>query len=478
MRSFMSDDNPAATLLIALTVLVIVSCLPVGEWSGGRFKDFNLFEDVFEPTDRPDASSHANVEIDPELQAILAENQPDQEVTSAEELPVRTLDDSNVQPSVETESQPMPAEQAPRVGDMTVIEDYTALGQGPARLRAALAQSGSRTVRIAVIGDSYIEGDIFTQDLRSLMQQRFGGRGTGYVAMHSDFPGFRRSVTQSGKGWKRHDMRHRQSDPVKPLAGEYFVAEEGAVSTYKGTKRIECAQAWSCSRLMYIAPDGGKVTLKNDGGIQEVELAPSETVSLAELDGETSTFAVNNITPGVKCLGVWLDDATGVSVDCMSLRGNSGVAARNLSVELASAMAQFVDYDMIIVEYGMNALSDEQTDYTSYGRVMDRVIARLRECYPDADILLAGVGDRGHKKGSDVVSMSTVGAMTRAQRDCARRSKILFWDIRDAMGGENSIAEWQRNGLVNSDYIHLNHKGGKKLADSFYKSLIYALYGE
>lgn len=478
MKSQMSDGKPAASLFIAMVLLVIISCLPVGELSGGYFKDFNLFEDIFEYVDEYKSATPAVAAIDPELKAVLAETQTDEDVTSDDEMPVRTLDDSNVQPSVETESQLIPAEQAPRAGDMTVIEDYTALGQGPARLRAALAQCNQRTVRIAVIGDSYIEGDIFTQDLRSLLQQRFGGRGTGYVAVHSDFPGFRRSVTQSSGGWKRHDMRRSSSDTVRPLAGEYYVAEEGARSSFKGSKRIEGVQAWSRSRFVYIAPQGGQVTLKTDGGSTDVSLTPSETVAVAEVDCETSTFSVSAVTPGVKALGVWLDDATGISVDCMSLRGNSGVAARNLSVELASAMMRYIDYDMIIVEYGMNVLSDEQADYTPYGRVMDRVIARLRVCYPNADILIAGVGDRGKKKGSEVVSMSTVGAMTRAQRECARRSKALFWDIRDAMGGENSIADWQRRGLVNSDYIHLNHKGGKQLADIFYKSLIYALYGE
>ena len=40
---------------------------------------------------------------------------------------------------------------------------------------------------MAVVGDSYIEGDIFTQDPRELFQDAYGGEGVGCVNMHSDF---------------------------------------------------------------------------------------------------------------------------------------------------------------------------------------------------------------------------------------------------------------------------------------------------
>lgn len=36
-----------------------------------------------------------------------------------------------------------------------------------------------RPVRIAVLGDSFIEGDILTADLRERLQQAYGGGGAG-----------------------------------------------------------------------------------------------------------------------------------------------------------------------------------------------------------------------------------------------------------------------------------------------------------
>ncbi len=102
---------------------------------------------------------------------------------------------------------------------------------------------------------------------------------------------------------------------------------------------------------------------------------------------------------------------------------------------------------------------------------MQDVINHLRACYPSARILVMGIGDRGEKREGKVRSMSTIPAMINVQRDAARATGALFWDTRDAMGGEDAIVEWTRNGWTNKDYIHLSHKGGKVLAEKFGNAL-------
>ena len=99
------------------------------------------------------------------------------------------------------------------------------------------------------------------------------------------------------------------------------------------------------------------------------------------------------------------------------------------------------------------------------------VINHVRLCYPDADILLMGVGDRGERRGSQIKSMATAQYMITAQRDAARRAHCLFWDTREAMGGEDAVVTWSSTGLMNKDYIHLTHKGGKRLAEELFNAI-------
>ena len=176
----------------------------------------------------------------------------------------------------------------------------------------------------------------------------------------------------------------------------------------------------------------------------------------------------------VTALGVWLDSYCGVAVDCMSSRGFSGVTLRDISPEVCRALTDAgLGYDFIVLEFGINAMSAGQTDYTSYGKLMAKVVEHIRNCYPNAVIMLMGIGDRGQKQGAEVRSMPSAVHMVDAQRQVARATGILFWDTREAMGGDGAIVSWAGASppRANKDYIHLNHHGGAVLATEFVKSL-------
>ncbi len=63
-----------------------------------------------------------------------------------------------------------------------------------------------RPVRIAYFGDSFIEGDILTGDLRALFQNRFGGAGVGWVDCGTPMTAFRRTVNQHYSGIAEHSV--------------------------------------------------------------------------------------------------------------------------------------------------------------------------------------------------------------------------------------------------------------------------------
>ena len=72
--------------------------------------------------------------------------------------------------------------------------------------------------------------------------------------------------------------------------------------------------------------------------------------------------------------------------------------------------------------------------------------------------------------------MNAIPAMRNAQRMIAQETGIAFWDMFEAMGGENSMVRFvtAKPALAAKDYTHLNFKGGKKLAGSFVKSLLFS----
>lgn len=452
----MKKGSPVVIIISAIAIVAIVSLLPLSKWSGGWIKDFSLVSDVLKTVGINVAPSDAVEEIDPELLKMQSEA----EQNIIEENPDEPIDTiiSPVKPS--------------RVGDIVMIEDYTTREVGLKNLKNAL--DSGRLARIAVVGDSYIEGDIFTQDLRNLLQSAYGGEGVGFVNMHSDFPGFRRSVRQSGDGWKIYTTNHKADKNYIGISEQYAKLSAGeATALYEGAKLFETTKSWSCSRFLFISPNDATIKVKvSDAEWEDRAVIGSPEVQCLKIDSLTSKLGIKTKSSSLIAFGVWLDGvASGVSLDCMSLRGFSGVTMTKVNQKLSREMAKFIDYDLIILEFGINAMSSTQKKYNVYSSRMVDVINHVRQCYPHADILLMGIGDRGEKVGTQVKSMSTAPAMVSAQRDAARRAHCLFWDTREAMGGENAVVGWSASGDINKDYIHMTHKGGARLAGELFKAI-------
>lgn len=449
--------RPLLIVLIALALLVILSFLPLSKWTGGKLKDFSLFSDILKETGIIEHSDPDAEQIDPEL---LKEMEAERlnPLTAADSILAQPIDTiiSDVKPN--------------KAGDLVVIEDYTTTGVGLVQFKNAVKSGGM--ARIAVVGDSYIEGDIFTQDLRALLQSTYGGQGVGYVSMHSDFPGFRRSVKQSGDGWKTFMANKKAENKYLDLAEQYSIPSGTATSAYEGTSAFPQTKSWSHSRFLFLSPEKSVISVKTASGTwQERNIEPSDSVQCIDIAGVTSNFEIKTSSTSLIGLGVWLDGDKGVSLDCMSSRGFSGVTLTRINPALCRDMAKTIDYRLIILEFGINAMTSSQKDYSIYCNRMVDVINHVRYCYPRADILVMGVGDRGEKRGGQVHSMATAEYMISAQRDAARRAHCLFWDTRAAMGGEDAVVTWSNSGLINKDYIHMTHKGGAQLADRLFKAI-------
>lgn len=459
-----NDDHksPKTVLIIggAVIILAILSFLPWSKWTDGKISDFSLIQDIKSVSDSSlNNPTEDLADIDPALLAAM--NDSTDSNNSSDSTSTNSLTNDSVVPA------PVPNKE----GNLVVIEDYTDGKRGLAKLKSAL--NSPRLARIAVIGDSYIEGDILTQNLRESLQKTYGGCGVGYMNMYSEFPGFRRSVKQSGKGWTEHAASKKGDKKYLGLSEHYFTPKgANATAGYKGVKSLSHLDTWQKSQLLFIAPHSTTISTRTKGSDwTQHSITGSPNVQAIVLDEPTDNLEIKSSDPTTVFLGSWLDGNSGVSVDCMSSRGYSGITLSSVSPELCREMARYIDYDLIILEFGINAMSAKQTDYSIYASRLEKVVNHVRQCYPNADILLLGIGDRGEKRNGEIHSMKAAPYMIEAQRGAARKARCLFWDTREAMGGEDAIVQWSKNGLANKDYIHLTHKGGAKLAEPLFNAI-------
>lgn len=355
------------------------------------------------------------------------------------------------------------------------IEDFSAGHTGLRRFFSALdrVKSLNRAVRVAFMGDSFIEGDIIVADLRAGLQKKFGGAGVGFVPLASNVAQFRPTITHRFSDWKTYSMLSDKTEEYT-LPGMVFVPEEGASVFYKMENRYTNLQSVPCARLIYEQNNGTSVEIvRNATDTTTVKLPSSQSIMQYTIPDTVTELSFRfTQTNGFRALGVAMEDTTGVVVDNFSLRGTSGMNLESLNRARCEQLNKIRPYDLIVLQYGLNVVSEDVLQYGWYRQRMLQVIAHLQNCFPQADIILLGVSDRSYQEEGEFVTMPAVLALLHAQRQTAKQAGIPFWNVFAAMGGENSMVRYVNNNWASKDYTHLGFRGGREIATSFLNAIL------
>jgi lysophospholipase L1-like esterase len=357
------------------------------------------------------------------------------------------------------------------------IEDYSPGGRhtGLKRFFSALDRSRTRPVRIAFMGDSFIEGDIMVADFRSAMQQEFGGHGVGFVPIITASPQYRPTVNQQADGWKIYSIVNSKN-PGYTLSGMMFEARyDQAVLSFTTTSQYPALRKVNALKLLYDRNERTTVQFVYNDIMDTLvhTLPPTYSIAQYEISDTISEgrFTFSSVQ-GFRAIGIALEDRTGVVVDNFSLRGNSGLIFEQLDPAVSASFRAIRPYDLIILQYGLNAMDEDMLDYGWYGARMAKVVRRLQSCFPESDILMLSVPDRANQYNGAFSTMPAVLALLHTQRQTARTTGIPFWNMFGAMGGENSMVRFVDKGWAGKDYTHLTFNGGREIARSLMKVLM------
>jgi lysophospholipase L1-like esterase len=345
----------------------------------------------------------------------------------------------------------------------------------------SLKQTSSKKVRIAHFGDSLILGDIITSDLRSILQNQFGGRGIGFIAACNDDIMFRTSINHKFSNdweWASVFTRNPKRYPLS-INGIMSIPAADSKVTFESGRLYEPSKNFKEIRIFY--------DKTNENSIVNIKTEfDSEDVSLSQDDGVfnevsfTSHSEINSVDLTFKnsenslIYGISLENGTGIYVDNFAMRGNSGASISKIDEKFVSESQKDLYYSLIILNFGINIVEAGKTDYTWYKKKMIRNIEMLKDLFPETSILLVSAGHKGVKRGSKIISDSTVYNVVEVQKEIVEKTGIAFWNLYDAMGGSSAIVDWVNAGYVAKDYIHFNQKGGEKVANMLVKALMNA----
>lgn len=365
-----------------------------------------------------------------------------------------------------------------RDGDSSevLIEDFSTGHTGLKKFFDALKRVDGlgRPVRIAFLGDSFIEGDIVVADFRAALQQHFGGHGVGFVPLASNVAQFRPTIEHHFSGWNSYTLISHKKHKYALPSVLFDVSGEKATAKYKMVTKYACLEPVTRISLLYERNNYTDMQLVCNGIDTIIEKLPgTEVITEYFVEGEFKEvdFTFTNADT-FRGLGVVMEDKSGVIVDNFSLRGNSGMPLKELDFTRCEELNKIRPYDLLILQYGLNVAAEGVLQYGWYRQQMVGVIEHLKTCFPQADILVLGVSDRSYQENGKFTTMPAVLSLLHAQRQLAKQTHVVFWNTFRAMGGENSMVRYVNNHWASKDYTHLGFRGGREIASSLVKAIL------
>jgi len=347
----------------------------------------------------------------------------------------------------------------------------------------ALDESHSRVVRVLHYGDSQIEGDRLSADIRGMLQNRFGGMGPGLQGMDPFVP--MASVDHRASGnWRRYACFGRPSDReprslygVRGIAHRYdgnSASMEFRSRNY-GYERVRQGQKLT----LYLGPYEGPAEIKvfyedslahiryyaqGDPGLMEFKAPRPMSRVRVEFKGESPL-----------CYGAAWDGLNGVAVDNVSMRGADGLGFKRIDASHFSASLVQANPGLVILQFGGNAVPyfKSAAEVERYGRAFARQIAVIQKALPQSDVLVIGPSDMAHKVGTEWDSYPFVDEVRDALRTAAHVQGAAFFDVYEFMGGRGSMTDWvARNPpLAGSDHIHFTPNGAQRVGKALAAAL-------
>jgi hypothetical protein len=331
-------------------------------------------------------------------------------------------------------------------------------------------------VRIGVYGDSNGTMDLMTGEMRRALQVAHGDAGHGFVALARPWAWYRHQYVVADyddRAWDAFTVTTHPTPALDPWYGQGLIvaqSKQTGARTWVQTAPdgAPVGAHASAFEVHYLAwQPGGRFDVVVDGQVR----ASADThaagdphfgfVRVEVPDGPHKMTVVTTSARPVRLLGAVVETSEpGFQVDGLGVGSLNCLCVLRESEALDAEILAHRPYDLVVFHIGSNTWNPAVMDPVG---CMKEAIARLRRAEPDVSVLVMTPPDWGEKG-----MKRTPGWLKRVEaqlRRAADEAPAAFFDFREAMGGEGSMAKFLAMGLTQGDGVHFNAKGGAFVGD-------------
>lgn len=337
----------------------------------------------------------------------------------------------------------------------------------------ALSEGKKVKIRIAWFGDSQIEGDFITQDVREMLQNYFGEqKGVGFIPITSISADFRKTAKLATTGTVvAENFKKSDSNSQLFLSGYSFFSDNMAINFTDNSKKNpnQIIQKW----LLYGKGDSIAVTIQDSIRKYPANKSFNRILVGSSTSSKTNLTVASNKTP---IYGISSEPQSGIVLDNFSFRGITGVELKKVNSDLLEEINKSGYYDLIVFQYGVNLMfKPNDTNYDYYYRGMRPVLKKFKNNMPNTEFLLFSCSDRAFNYDGEWKTAVGIDSLINVQAKLAFDNDIPFYNFYNSIGGKGTVVKWADSTLqlANKDYIHFNFRGAKVAAKIIFKAIIH-----
>jgi len=340
--------------------------------------------------------------------------------------------------------------------------------------KAEVAREQQKIVRVLYYGDSQIELDRFSSNLRQFFQEKFGGGGPGMVPFLQTIPngGIDQSYSGDFTCFSLWGVKNKNKEKdYGPLAKMFRINGTNLFSANMPNRKglVDRRDNYSNIKLLINNLTTHFSATFNDKIHQTNCTIATDSLGIQMLNFPTnfSTQAFSISMHGnANIYGVLIDDGYGVAVDNIAMRGASGLHFTQMHDSLVRATYNLLNVGMIILQYGGNAVPSLHGD-KSVDTYVDNIISQIKylQCVaPNIPILFIGPADMLSVVDGELKTYKALPYLVKKLSEEIPKSGIAFWNMYKVMGGANSMRAWVKKGWAGNDYVHFTSKGAHEIA--------------
>jgi len=350
-----------------------------------------------------------------------------------------------------------------------------------------MTPGNNRNTRILHFGDSQIESDRMTALIRYRLQKHFGGTGTGLVQAIPLYSGSLSYQQEESGHWLRYTYFGKRDSTISHnsygIMGAFASVprpekEEWPYLYYRFNTARRGGQVKRIRVFMHSYVDSAAVAFRVNDQYSDTLRGLPDGFSVADFRYKEELKDVRisfHLPEGGRIYGISFESEGGVQMDNIAMRGGSGLIFTSMNRANQQAMLDHLSPGLILLQYGGNVVPYMNAKY--YRRAFKKQLQFFKETCPDTPVIIIGPSDMSLRVDGRFTTYPGLEAIRDALQAAALESGFGFWDLYEAMGGENSMASFVHADppLASTDYVHFTGLGVNLVAEMFYNALMLEL---